>query len=309
MFAPKSYVRKTTVPPFYRRSYTAVSTLPSATPPINEFRKKRMFKRKIIKRRTYRKRRSYRKRAPRTSIIKVRGDNFIPDAMITRLSWGGSQIASSTSTLQTQVFRLNGAQDPSTGVGTTQPAGYDQYAAFYDKYRVYGLLAEAWIINRTGSAGIDFAFSAQLNTSTPAYTTFDQIVQDRSCKYKDSPTGVRTYVKKYFSVAKVVGISKTNMDVDDVYEAPVTGLPSYEVYLVSYSRSSDATTAQTWDIQYRLTYYIKFYGRKRITDSMFKEMSAISNNINSDDETESVVSMDRLTKSDIQTLKAIKAKK
>lgn len=70
--------------------------------------------------------------------VKVNQGLFTPDQMSTTLRWSFSGSASSSATYGENVFSGNGLFDPGLTASSSQPVGFDQYALWYNRYRVSG---------------------------------------------------------------------------------------------------------------------------------------------------------------------------
>lgn len=135
-------------------------------------------------------------------------------------------VASGVATVHT--MNLNSCFDPDrTGVGT-QPYGWDQYSALYNRYRV---LRTGWKVSFVSTTGTWIAFvvpvNGLLNTApTTAQTFADCCMNPRAKTCTIGLNAEPEIVRGVISLNELNGVTRTEYLGDDRFEAAVTGSPT-----------------------------------------------------------------------------------
>lgn len=240
----------------------------------------RRFKRRKLGRRRFKrfgKRRFFRGRGRRTrgrpSIAKQ--TRIIKDATIVKLVFVqpfAQSLNTSTGTADWYI-RGNSVYDPQYTLGGAQPTGFDQWSQFYNNYKVYGSRAE--ISARTTDAGgyndvLLMTLTPQLAISA---NSWDDAIENPYCKLKMLPnvySGWPFKMKNYMSTAKLFGISSKRDFSDAAFAATTSNNPANEWYWqFKVSTTLGTPTTDTVDISgyLKITYYVKFFGRKLLVDT------------------------------------------
>lgn len=177
----------------------------------------------------------------------------------------------STAAINTFQLRGNSLFDPNkTGTGH-QPYGFDQLAALYDKYKVFGSKVQLIYHSSTDTAasanGIVAVFPTQEDNSPSSITLLmeaPRIKYERMGPMSGSRGSVE--ITHYCSTAQVEGITEAQLQ-DEDYGAPVTGNPANEWFWDITNASTDGTTATSGVALVTITYYAEFYGRKNLAQS------------------------------------------
>jgi hypothetical protein len=172
-------------------------------------------------------------------------------------------ITSTTGARGTQVFRLNDLFDVDfTGAGS-QPEGFDELMAIYDRFRVY----KSRLRLVGGSYGstlptASFRVVCLPSTSSATYVTLDDAASApfavSSLNFGGNP-GCR-HTREY-TTATVTGVTPATV-LDDVdYSGTVGAGPAVNAYWHVYVQAADltSTVVATFDIE--LEYYVDFYAR------------------------------------------------
>lgn len=161
------------------------------------------------------------------------------------------------------LFRLNSLYDPDrTGLGA-QPHFFDQLAALYSRYRVYG-------------AKVTFTCNCASSTSNMYYPTVgmvpygdaaplwgsdgDTALLARGAMRKELIPGQRTVTfQRYYPCHQVAGVSKFEYDNAEPFQSLTSTNPARGCNLQLWTINRDAGTAITvhWSIQ--IKYYVKFF--------------------------------------------------
>lgn len=131
-----------------------------------------------------------------------------------------------------KIWRLNSIFAPSAnGLGTAhQPLGRDQYAAFYNRYRVLGARVKVmFILNKTVTDGAFVGILAD-NNDVVYSNILNGGEQQRSITKFISPDGPPVSLVRYFDCAKVTGVTKAAYK-DDRFQAIFGQNPSENIML------------------------------------------------------------------------------
>jgi len=139
-------------------------------------------------------------------------------------------------------FRLNSLFDPDlTGVGT-QPIPHDQFAAVWEKYRVYEVSYK--VIFANSSTTTDCVVGTMISDDPSTTTDLDRIVQNGQsqwdfCNFRGGSRDVVT-LKGTVDLASAQGVSKQAFFDDDLNEAVFGSNPS-DTYVLNLFASDAAT--------------------------------------------------------------------
>lgn len=163
-------------------------------------------------------------------------------------------------------FSGNSVFDPDlTGVGV-QPLGYDQWSALYDRYRVNGSAIKVRFI----AIGIDAATNSWevCLVPSPVTTTFSSMDAARASPYSIGTAKNMEqqggYLRNYMSTAKIEGVSKTTVRVDDEFSSIVSSNPTEQWAWNVIGQPADRSTSASLIAFVSITYYVTFYSRKRL---------------------------------------------
>lgn len=177
------------------------------------------------------------------------------------LSGGGLAI------VQDYVYRGNSAFDPNfTGVGA-QPLGFDQWSAFYKRYRV---IASRIDVHFGADAAVNFVSGVVPLTSSAGLTIAEQLTEAAFAKTKalGNDTGLNANtISSYMPTATIRG-----MPVDGVrYAQDLSSLtstnPVQEWFWHVFVYAQDGSLTWKSDISVKITYYIEFYDRTTLSRS------------------------------------------
>jgi len=205
----------------------------------------------------------------------------VPDMTVVKLKFFTTLIDFTASVgYYGHVFRLNSVFDPDyTGVGA-QPAGFDQWAAFYNQYRVLGCMVKvsALATNNGTNPPIVFGFYPNLSASTES--SIDNALEKPRCYFSCaswSDTSGRV-VKKNLRPAAVMGITEQAYASTTDSSALVSSNPSSQAYFTVFCYNLNgtwsATAANNPTLWVELEYEVQFYGRVDL-DQSFKKFRAL----------------------------------
>lgn len=230
------------------------------------YRKRNYRKRKtpFRARRRHRARRRY--IGPSRRTLNAYNNSVIADKVYAKLTYVDQGSLTSTSgSCQTLQWVVNNLYDPYyTGVGH-QPRFFDQLAALYERYRVFGALVEVTATGVTGNHMIVLnAYPTEAGT-----TVINNCIEavEQKLPYCVVPADEKVVMRKYFSMAKIWGVNNKRIANDDVFSAAVTGAPSWRAFLDMSHQSFDASSTTAADYMIKITYYCCFFSPTQIGPS------------------------------------------
>jgi hypothetical protein len=226
----------------------------------------------------------YRKRASRKRSMR-RGKSAVrrslPDYTTVALKWTQTFITSITGTPSNgYMFNLNSIHDLNASGGTGQPFGYDQYSAFFQKYRVFAVKYKADFYNpiiTTANNTNDLLCTCWCGPSgsLPAGTDNNILKQlpgaySRTMSLK-SGSSRRITLKGFKMMYKLQGVSKAEYNTDVTYEAFIEAAPGHSQnpgamprMLVTISDLTSAATAGSMQVDMEFVIYARLFRRKML---------------------------------------------
>lgn len=164
-------------------------------------------------------------------------------------------------------FRLNSLFDPDfTGTGS-QPIGFDQWSAFYNRYRVHNTKFKVMAISTATTLGFIMGCNVRRESAvSPIY--IDNIGEPfNQWTMGGSAQAGPVKIEGSNSIKEVYGIdNRTFMDED--YSASISGSPSRVNYLHVWANTWDvASAALVIQVFIELTFETDFYERVDLDDS------------------------------------------
>lgn len=223
----------------------------------------RGYQRRGLFRRRYRRRyTSVNKRSQRITKSKVRG-TLIADRTYVKLKYYATVNFTTGSgiIIKDYLFRGNSLFDPDYQLGGTQPLGYDQWSAFYNRYMVFGSKIRVQFINLSSldplyTSVVPIGDAAAL---TPYNDAISELPYVRTSILSNG-SGSKTvgFLNSYMRTKKIFGISGS-IDPEEYGATTGTG-PNQEWYwaIRAYSIPGNPLTATAF---VTLTYYVRFFDR------------------------------------------------
>lgn len=192
-----------------------------------------------------------------------------PDQKVVKMRYCQSvKLDPGAGVIATQVFSANGLYDVDiTGTGH-QPMGFDQYAAFYNNYRVIGAKLQAQLTPTTGNNEAPTVVGIYLDDdATPDYATYTSYVESGRATYmlldpnmRDTDVLIGKFsAKQYFGLA-------THDDID--YSGSFSANPAKTANFVLFAQSADlATNAYPVTFLVTIDYIVKLMEPKGLTAS------------------------------------------
>lgn len=206
------------------------------------------------------------------TIVSLGNHEITPDSVHLKLAVGFLiTLDLSTTGYDEYIFRANSLFDPDfTGTGY-QPIGFDEWSAFYNRYRVKESRVRA-VFSTSGSlpccVGITFnhassgAMTFSNNIGEP-YTTWNMVGATGS-----PPVNVerRVSVRDYFGI-------RSNYPLDEDYTASVSGNPSRVLFAHVWANTTSSAGACTAFVE--LEFECEFYERVDLNMSLFEKIKGI----------------------------------
>lgn len=210
----------------------------------------------------------------RTTLSKT-GKSGVPQAMNVKLKYTDS-ISVTSGTANAFTFGLNSMYDPNiSGIGH-QPMGYDQWTAFYDKYRVNACKVKLTVVNGYNPLsstqplyiGIwpDYQYSGSALNLTKLLEQPNVSYDFVTAELGGGSDSIKS-IEFYTSCANYFGLTKAQYSAEESYSAPVTANPTKPAYVcIQTSGFSSGATTNYWVI-ISFTFYATFYEPKILPSS------------------------------------------
>lgn len=247
-------------------------------------------------RRSYRKRTSYRGKRRVLNARKSRPKNYrryrkggptigrsrsviVPDEQFMKLKYNGvATMLISAGSISNYIWSGNSVYDPDVSGTGHQPMGFDQWSAFYNKYTCFGSKITVEILNISGAtAGAQniqatlMPLASRVATSVPqSVTDINVLYEYPYCQHKEGNIvggASRLKFKSYMSTAKIDGVSKQKIAIDDNYTALISADPVNEWKWMIAAQTADQSSGVTLKAIVTITYYVKMFDRIPLTQS------------------------------------------
>lgn len=220
---------------------------------FRKIQRKRNYRRRVVRRRINYKRRP---RIPR--LIGTPSSSFqkLKYVQLIQASIGASSYNANS-------FRLNSLFDPdATGTGG-QPYYYDQLAGLYYKYRVFGCKIS---VKLSASASTTNLYHPHVViapfVSSAGWSSEQSVLTSPGAVYKIIIPGQNVVtLSKYFSIAKLMGISRKQVADDDEFAADYNANPAKVATATVRVVNNDGGTAVTVGYEIQIVYYCMMYQR------------------------------------------------
>lgn len=171
------------------------------------------------------------------------------------------------------VFRMNSLYDPDqTGVGS-QPTGFDQWATFYNLYRVVECNCKIRYLPQVPAAGATASTGSLVlypSINATGVTTYvDAVASDRS---KTLTYGYYTggesskVIKSKMPIATIAGATLKDVLAEDDYAGATTGNPANLYYWI-IGNYNTSTNNSDIEVLVELEYWVEWSQRKMLDES------------------------------------------
>jgi hypothetical protein len=164
-------------------------------------------------------------------------------------------------------FNLNSIFDPNrTGTGH-QPLGHDQWAGFYNRYRVLRVRVLADFMNNDAAYGYAAIFPSN-DLTTPTFLEYAEqpLVKTGAWSY---PTGGHPIITlgAQWNLWNVVGLTRAQYTGDGTqYSAAFGSSPNETIVVHCYAVRADGTNL-SYVLRVQMHYVVELFDRKQLTNS------------------------------------------
>jgi hypothetical protein len=190
------------------------------------------------------------------------GGLIMPDRYVTHLAYSlPGDLTVSNATSGQHIFAGNSCFDPDMTLTGHQPMGFDQLAAFYNKYRVYKSAIKVEL-QRTTDA-FEYTVTPSLNISSPG--TVGTAMENPFNVYSSVASSVFTSsIETTISTRKLWGVGNLTQD---NFASLVSTDPVNLWYWIINARTFDNATAITVRFNYLVVYTVEFFDRQPLAQS------------------------------------------
>jgi len=216
-------------------------------------------------------RRSFPYRRTAGSVI-IRQPTGLPDRLYVKLVYR-EQLSWTTASgaIGDNVYRGNSIFDPNLTGSGGQPMGADQWSNFYYSYTVLGSQIEVISQVNSGTAGTQRHGVTPTNLSN-AFTSIDGAEELPYTKAvtpvmgASNPASGQSRIVDYMSTAKVIGVVRPSVQIEDAYGALFTANPTNTWFWHVWNYVPGGETQSLYQ-QVKITYYCVFETRTELPQS------------------------------------------
>jgi len=201
-------------------------------------------------------------------LVKVMRNSLVPDRMITKLVYKDNINLTGVNPTDFAVWngRLNSLYDIDYAiVNGHQPLGYDQWGAFYQKYRVYKAVVSVTFINNS-TTGVQCGVLPYnyVNGNISSIGDDDYEQPHVVTKTIAGNAGMNKCVlKKVVDIPRIMGRSHTQYKSEDLYASTWSASPQNLCNLAVFCRTINGAAAPTCQAIINLTLFCEFFDRKQ----------------------------------------------
>jgi len=166
------------------------------------------------------------------------------------------------------LYNLNSLFDPDrTGVGH-QPSGFDQWSAFYNRYRVDRVRVQLDFVNNSSTSVTSLL--ALPNNDATAINTVATLQAGCEAPFAwsraiatNAGMNVCRYVRS-FNLNQIVGVTAAKYEADDSYQAVTSASPTEMIALHVVAQDFGFSTNVNILARVKITYFTTFYDRNQL---------------------------------------------
>lgn len=200
------------------------------------------------------------------TVYKQRVPQTVPDSMYVCLTWSDvTDSVTAATTTNDLMYRANSCFAPSLA-SARQPNGYDQFAAFYMRYRVYASSIDVSI--STTSSTIASIFCVVPNADSTLFTSINdgmEAVRNKNTKWFTENGNTSMRIKHYATTQAILGLTRREMDDDTTAALVASQNPTKIWYWHTIVHCVGSTL--TYCAQVKINYYVEFYQRVALSAS------------------------------------------
>lgn len=162
-------------------------------------------------------------------------------------------------------FGGNDAFDPTGSAGTRQCTGFDQWASFYNRYRVWGSAIKLQFVCTNASIPVRVVL-VPLNGTAATIATFVSAAAQPYAKWREATAQIaggnsKLSLSHKMSTRKIMGTTKDQIRADPELQAVTTVSPAHEwTWAIQFSTADD-TTAISGFVIWKLLFFVEFFDR------------------------------------------------
>lgn len=202
-------------------------------------------------------------------LTRVRAPGGIADRLYLKMKYHEtSSLTSSAGVPASYIFRTS-LNDPNLTASGHYPMGRNQWSAFYNQYRIYGIGYKVTAYNTSAADVANFTVIQKPNAT--AVVSIDQqwetqYAKTKQCGLFGSGTSSKI-ISGYMSTAKICGITKQRLSNDDIFSALFTANPVSMAYLHIYGSPADGAGSLTLQLNVQLMFYVQMFDRHTLLTS------------------------------------------
>lgn len=173
-----------------------------------------------------------------------------------------------TNTVLNANYAANSCYDPDQVLTGHQPAGFDQWAAFYNKHIVTHCDMEVWIINTSASGAAHFTLVPRA-VGTAISTSLTYIIPEQPyAKFfivGEAEGKALAHEHYHFDLPKFTGLSMTQYLAEENYWEGNSAIPTDPIYLQMYG--SEILAGGAYNVHILLKQRVTFFERSALPTS------------------------------------------
>lgn len=224
--------------------------------PIRRYRKKRAFKKK-----------RYTRNARRRKTVMYKGVGPPPSVMAKLCMSSLRQATITAGSTDSRVWGINTLFDPDISGTGLQPMYFDQYAAMYNNYIVYGAKFDVKITCGSGTSNMYYpiALICPYVFGLGNWTTIQDMIAEPGAQWKWMiPGNKQASFRGFYKPHRIAGISKLKYSNEENYSAAKTANPTNVIALNVNVANLDGSQSISVATEIRITYYAKFFNVIRL---------------------------------------------
>lgn len=165
-------------------------------------------------------------------------------------------------------FQVNSIFDPDLTATGHQPLGRDDYAAFYNRYRVTGMAFRVRFTNTSSTENLEVG--AFLRPDTTVTAVINTIMESPHCirrALSNSAARPSVTLRGYASVAKICGITAAEMKINSSYAALYGASPAQVPVLNLYLINENTAVGVTVRVRIDFKFHVELYDRRPLIGS------------------------------------------
>lgn len=171
-----------------------------------------------------------------------------------------------TNPFAVHVWSLNSAYDPGFSSGSSQPGGYDEWSAFFARYRVLEADVELKCAHPVGVSS--FLWGVRPSPVSGSEASLPAVLVDPRSVFGVSTPAKEFEFRRNYNIRELFGLTKEQFGEDD-YSAVVSAGPANQIYFqVAGSTITGSTASLDPVAAIRIKYKIQFYQRTNLSPSL-----------------------------------------